>query len=85
MGNKSVNAFIAYSTAGLQLALILILFVYGGFKLDERLGTMPVFVMIGAVAGMGAGLYNLLRGLKEVDRIVREEKSEEKQKRNKWL
>ncbi len=85
MGNKSVNAFIAYSTAGLQLALILILFVYGGFKLDERLGTMPVFVVVGAMAGMGAGLYNLLRGLKEVDRIVREEKSEEKQKRNKWL
>jgi F0F1-type ATP synthase assembly protein I len=85
LGNKSVNAFIAYSTAGLQLALILILFVYGGFKLDERLGTMPVFVVVGAMAGMGAGLYNLLRGLKEVDRIVREEKSEEKQKRNKWL
>ncbi len=85
MGKKSVNAFIAYSTAGLQLALILILFVYGGFKLDERLGTMPVFVVVGAMAGMGAGLYNLLRGLKEVDRIVREEKSEEEQKRNKWL
>lgn len=86
MGKRSVNAFIAYSTAGLQLALILVLFVYGGYKLDVKFGSSPVFVLLGAILGMVFGLYNLLKGLKEVDRAMQEEKNEDKdKKRNKWL
>ncbi|HON77667.1 MAG TPA: AtpZ/AtpI family protein [Spirochaetota bacterium] len=86
MGKRSVNAFIAYSTAGLQLALILVLFVYGGYKLDVKFGSSPVFVLLGAILGMVFGLYNLLKGLKEVDRAMQEEKNGDKdKKRNKWL
>jgi len=86
LGKRSVNAFIAYSTAGLQLALILVLFVYGGYKLDVKFGSSPVFVLLGAILGMVFGLYNLLKGLKEVDRAMQEEKNGDKdKKRNKWL
>lgn len=86
LGKRSVNAFIAYSTAGLQLALILVLFVYGGYKLDVRLGSSPLFVLLGAILGMVFGLYNLLKGLKEVDRAMQEEKDEnQERKRTKWM
>ncbi len=85
LGNKAVNAFIGYSTAGLQLAIVLVLCVYGGYRLDLKLNSSPAFVVTGAILGMGIGLYNLLRGLKEVDRILREEKGGSETKRRKWL
>ncbi len=87
MDNKRfANALIAYSTAGLQLAIVLVLFVYGGYRLDLRLQTTPVFILLGSAVGMIAGLYNLLRGLKDIDRMLKQERKEGKEeKRTKWL
>jgi F0F1-type ATP synthase assembly protein I len=81
-----VNALFAYSTAGLQLAIILVLFVYGGYRLDLGYDTSPVFVLIGSFFGMGVGLYNMIRGLKQIDDLLaKQKKGTVEEKRKKWL
>lgn len=83
---KYVNALMAYSTAGLQLAIILTLFVFGGYKLDVKYNTSPVFILLGSILGMGTGLYTLLRGLKEIDALLKKEKEGKKvDRRSKWM
>ncbi len=83
-GRKGKNAILAYSTVGMQLALFLVLFTYGGYRLDVKFGTSPVFVLLGAVLGLAGGMYNLLKGLKELDRYLKKSDSPE-EKRRKWL
>ncbi len=76
-----------YSSIGLQLAITLLIFVYGGYKLDSHYHTEPLFVVIGLVLGMGAGFYNLykeLSGIDKYDKADREEQEENKSRR-KWL
>ncbi|MCX7679736.1 MAG: AtpZ/AtpI family protein [Spirochaetes bacterium] len=83
-GRKVQKVIFAYSTVGIQLALFLVLFTYGGYKLDVRLGTSPLFILVGAMVGLAAGLYNLLKGLKEIDRYLKKTDSPN-DKRRKWL
>lgn len=61
-------------------------FVYGGYQLDHYLHSDPWFVVLGAAVGLGGGLYNLIKGLNQIERIS--EKSSKKQEDNykkKWL
>lgn len=44
---------------GLTWALSVVFFGGAGMWLDSRLGTMPIFVMVGAFLGAGAGFYSL--------------------------
>lgn len=80
---KSSNLFIAYSTIGIQLALILLLFIYGGYRLDNYYDASPVFIIIGAFAGLCIGFYNLIRELKGLD-DNKPGDSEEKTNKKKW-
>lgn len=84
LGRKAQKVFIAYSTVGIQLALFLVLFTYGGYRLDVKMGTSPLFVLVGGAIGLAAGLYNLIKGLKEIDRYVKNS-GESKENRRKWL
>lgn len=52
-----------YGGHGIALGLAVALFAWLGTLLDERLGTSPLFVLLGAAAGFGGGLYRLLRDL----------------------
>lgn len=54
-------------TLGLELAAIMFIFVYGGYRLDLHFDKSPLFVAAGAAFGMAAGLYNLLRALKKIE------------------
>jgi len=83
-GKKTKNVVLAYSTVGMQLALFLVLFTYGGYRLDVRLDTSPIFTLLGSAFGLAAGMYNLLKGLKEVDRYLKSDSAPE-EKRRKWL
>jgi F0F1-type ATP synthase assembly protein I len=46
---------------GLTWALSTLLFLLGGWWIDEKTGTMPLFMILGAFVGAGAGFYSLYR------------------------
>lgn len=52
-----------YGGHGITLGLSISLFAWLGLKLDERLGTEPLFVLLGTFLGFGAGFYRMYRDL----------------------
>lgn len=48
-----------YTGYGLTWALSTLLFLLAGWWLDGKLGTMPLFMILGAFVGAGAGFYSL--------------------------
>ena len=46
--------------AGLTMAVTAGLFACGGYLLDGALGTLPLFVVVGALLGFGGGFIRLL-------------------------
>ncbi len=51
----------AYASVGLELVIPVALLTYGGYWLDGRLNTLPLFVILGVVLGMAIGFYNVFR------------------------
>jgi F0F1-type ATP synthase assembly protein I len=49
---------------GFQLAIATGLFLGAGWWLDGKVGTAPLFTIIGALVGASAGFYNMIRSLK---------------------
>jgi F0F1-type ATP synthase assembly protein I len=52
-----------YAAAGLQFAVALVLFALGGDWLDDRLGTAPLFLLLGVFGGGAAAFYGMYRKL----------------------
>lgn len=52
-----------YAGHGLTIALSTALFAWLGDWLDGRLGTSPLFVLLGMCVGFGAGFYSMYRQL----------------------
>ena len=52
-----------YAGAGIQFAASILLFVFVGQWLDERLGTEPWLLILGVFVGAAAGFYSLYRQL----------------------
>lgn len=61
-----------YSGYGITLGLSIALFAWLGLKLDEKLGTEPLFVLLGTFAGFGGGFYRMYH---ELVVVPREEKA----------
>ena len=59
--SQLLTAAAQYSGYGLTWALSTLLFLLGGWWLDGRLGTTPLFMILGAFVGGGAGFYSLYR------------------------
>ena len=59
-GKQSLSP-LAYASLGFELVVPVALLTYGGHWLDSRLGTLPLFVLIGAFLGMAVGFYSLFR------------------------
>lgn len=53
-----------YGGVGVQIVVALLVGVYGGIYLDEKLATGPFLTLVGAVLGMTAGFYGLYRIVK---------------------
>lgn len=76
---------------GMQLAITVTIFIYGGYRLDTHYHKSPIFVALGACVGMGVGFYNLMRELKEISRQEKankekaEKNGQEDNKRVKWM
>ncbi|HEY1405187.1 MAG TPA: AtpZ/AtpI family protein [Spirochaetota bacterium] len=52
-----------YSSAGIELVLFVLLFFGGGYWLDRKFGTLPVFALIGGIVGIIIGFYMVFRAL----------------------
>ena len=50
-----------YAGLGLQLAASICLLALGGYWLDGRFGTLPVFLLLGVLVGSIGGTYSLIR------------------------
>ncbi len=50
-----------YLGLGTTLAVTVLAGLGGGYWLDGRLGTRPVFVLLGGVVGLGVALYEFFR------------------------
>lgn len=56
------GAYLAlFSEIGLVLLVTTLAGVLAGYWIDQRLGTVPVFVIVGLVAGMGTGALAVRR------------------------
>ncbi|MEO7103084.1 MAG: AtpZ/AtpI family protein [Gemmatimonadaceae bacterium] len=64
MGDKgSTPSASDFAGIGLQFAVSIVLFVFAGQWLDGRLGTGPLFLIVGAFLGAGASFYSMYRKL----------------------
>ena len=54
-----------FATAGIELAVIIVVFVLIGRWIDDRYGSQPIGIITGAVIGVGGGLYRLIREAKK--------------------
>ncbi|NNF03796.1 MAG: AtpZ/AtpI family protein [Rhodothermales bacterium] len=68
-----------YLTIGIQLAGTMIVYVIGGYLIDRWLETTPIFLIVGAVLGMVAFFYQIVRltrDLNEKSRAAKREKGD---------
>ena len=58
-----MQAYLQYSHLGLQFVTTIALLTGGGFWLDRRWGTTPLFILIGLALGFGTAFYQLYRAV----------------------
>jgi positive regulator of sigma E activity len=56
-----------YAGLGIQLAVILLVFVLVGQWLDRKLGTGQILTVVAAFVGFGGSMYSLIRSLNRKD------------------
>ncbi len=60
--NTGLGAYLAlFSEIGLILLVTTLAGVAGGYWLDQQLGTLPVFVLVGFLGGAGVGAVGIWR------------------------
>jgi ATP synthase protein I len=53
----------SYAGLGLQFAVTLVAFLYGGMWLDRKVGSAPLFLILGVFVGAAASIYAMYRKL----------------------
>jgi F0F1-type ATP synthase assembly protein I len=64
---KSVRTYAIVTSAALAKAVLIGIGYWVGSRLDTAFGTSPLFLLLCVSAGLGLGLYGLLRALKQRD------------------
>ena len=62
-----------YTGFGLAWALSVLIFLLGGYWLDQRLGTLPWLTIAGAFLGAAGGFISLVRGVTAAGRAEDDE------------
>jgi F0F1-type ATP synthase assembly protein I len=75
--NKSLSGA-DFAGVGVQFAVAIIVFLFAGQWLDNRLGTNGLFTIAGAFVGGGAAFYNMYRKITAAQRRDDEERSKSK-------
>ena len=73
VSSEMVSAAGHFTGYGLTWALSVLLFLLGGWWLDGKVGTAPLFMILGAFLGGGAGFYSLYRHIVVASREQNEE------------
>lgn len=60
-GPEGLQGYLRYLHLGWQMALTMVLGVFGGIWLDGRLGTGPILTVVGSVLGIGLGMAIVIR------------------------
>ena len=55
-----MEAYGRFASFGIQLVVTMCLLGWGGWWLDGRFGTYPLFMIVGLFAGAGASFYALI-------------------------
>ena len=66
-GGRKPPGPMRYAGLGIQLAVILVVFVFAGQWADRKLGTGGVITIIAAFLGFGGTMYSLIRTLNKKD------------------
>jgi F0F1-type ATP synthase assembly protein I len=64
-----------FAGVGMQFAIAIIVFLFAGQWLDNRLGTNGLFTIAGVFVGGGAAFYNLYRKITAAQRRDDEERA----------
>ena len=62
-GPEGLGAYLRFLHLGTQMAILLVLGVFGGLWLDGRMGSSPTFTVIGAVGGIAVGMAVVIRAV----------------------
>ena len=65
---RSVRALSDYLGIGVQIAISFCFFVFGGYWADEKLGTSPLLLLAGVVAGMVGMALVLMKVVKSANK-----------------
>jgi len=68
IGDKESREAMRYAWAGVEFAIIVVLFAVGGFWLDGALGTLPGFTALFSVVGLVWALYHTARNVMQFRR-----------------
>ncbi len=63
-----------YASIGMELIVFFLLLMAGGMWLDGRLGTRPLFALVGAAAGFALGMYRMVVDLRKEERRSRKDR-----------
>jgi F0F1-type ATP synthase assembly protein I len=58
---RGFGYLVLFSEIGVSLLITTLIGVLVGYQIDERLGTLPVFLIVGFLAGAGAGTLMIAR------------------------
>jgi F0F1-type ATP synthase assembly protein I len=67
-GRSSAGSAAEFAGLGLQFAIAIVAFLYAGRWLDARLGTAPLFLILGVFVGAGGAFYSMYRRLTAAQR-----------------
>ncbi|MCX7835457.1 MAG: AtpZ/AtpI family protein [bacterium] len=74
---RSLAIVAEYSALGIQLLAMIAVFALLGWWLDSLWNTKPYLLMIGALLGSVAGIYNFIRAVQKLNQKL-EKKEKEK-------
>jgi F0F1-type ATP synthase assembly protein I len=58
---RGFGYLVLFSEIGVSLLITTLIGVLVGYQIDERLGTLPVFLIVGFLVGAGAGTLMIVR------------------------
>lgn len=78
------KGFGSYGSVGLELALSVLVGLFGGRWLDSKLGTAPWLTWIGLGFGIVAGYRSIWRALKQANREAKKADERDREARKKF-